>query len=73
MNKVIEFNRGMAETLMLAIAMLEDDLHDFQKLHKIKNGLLTPLHADAYNEILTAKESLKRAHRLLATDRPCAV
>lgn len=69
MNSVTEFNHGMARGLMLAIAMLQDDLHDFQKLNKIENGLpLTPLHAAAYNEILAAKISLERAHRLLAME-----
>jgi len=29
-NSVTEFNHGMARGLMLAIAMLQDDLHDFK-------------------------------------------
>ena len=68
-NSVTEFNHGMARGLMLTIAMLQDDLHNFQKLNKIENGLpLTPLHAAAYNEILAAKQSLEHAHHLFATE-----
>jgi hypothetical protein len=68
-NSVTEFNQGLARGLMLAIAMLQDDLHYFQKLNQIENGLpLTPLHDAAYNEILAAKLCLERAHCLLATE-----
>lgn len=66
MNKVIEFNHGIARRLMLAIAMLQDDLHDFSKLIEIDDGLpLSPVHAAAYNEIFAAKKNLERAHRIL--------
>jgi hypothetical protein len=68
-NSVTEFNQGLARGLMLAIAMLQDDLHYFQMLNQIENGLpLTPLHTAAYNEILAAKLCLERAHRLLITE-----
>jgi hypothetical protein len=68
-NKVIEFNHGMARGLMLAVAMLQDDLNHFQQLRNIENGLpLTPLHAAAYNEIFAAKKNLERAYRLLVTE-----
>jgi len=67
-NSVTEFNQGMARGLMLDIAMLQDDLHDFQKLNKIENGLpLTPLHASSYNEILEAKHCLERVHNMLSS------
>lgn len=67
-SNVTQFNHGMARGLMLNIAMLQDDLHDFQDLSQIDNGLpLTTLHAAIYNEIFAAKKSLERAHQLLAT------
>jgi hypothetical protein len=58
----------MTRALMLVITMLQDDLHDFNKLTNIDGGLpLRPVHAAAYNEIMSAKKNLKRAHRLLVT------
>jgi hypothetical protein len=68
-NNITEFNHGIARALMLVIAMLQDDLHDFNKLEHIDGGLpLSPVHTAAYNEIMSAKKSLRRAHQILVTE-----